>query len=454
MRILLVAPMFPPQRGVAPLRTHSFASTWAAEGHPVTVLTTQKRSDQVGLTLPVNGFEVVELPYRGPWGLEQLRGLSRPAAQCTPHAPREESPPAAAAGNRLPGPSPVLTRSVRSTLTAPLRYLKARTGVFSAVRQPDLTDGWVTPAIAWAKAHGPWDAVVSSGGPPAAHLAALGIKQAGLTRRWVADFRDLWTDNHIYAGLFPFTLAERRRERRVLVHADHVVTVSPGLADRLRHKTGQPVDVIYNGYDPETFAGLSPEPAFPRDGRARLVYTGTVYERGQDLSAICAAVAAEPSAILVVASDRPDIWHAAARRFGLDERLDFRGSVARAESLRLQRDAGALVLLDWYDPRHGVLTGKVFEYLMSPAPIWVVGGSKSSPAAGLVTEAGRGMALGRDVERIRTAIRELAAGKGPRFEPNRGFIASLTREEQARRLLRIFSSNSRDQLPGRSVSDG
>ena len=29
MRILLVAPMFPPQRGVAPLRTYSFADCWA-----------------------------------------------------------------------------------------------------------------------------------------------------------------------------------------------------------------------------------------------------------------------------------------------------------------------------------------------------------------------------------------------------------------------------------------
>src|SRR5205814_6450867 len=72
MRILLVAPMFPPQRGVAPLRTHSFAATWAAEGHAVTVLTTRKRPDQVGLTLLVRGFEVVELPYRGPWPLELM----------------------------------------------------------------------------------------------------------------------------------------------------------------------------------------------------------------------------------------------------------------------------------------------------------------------------------------------------------------------------------------------
>jgi glycosyltransferase involved in cell wall biosynthesis len=440
MRLLLVAPMFPPQRGVAPLRTHSFAATWAAEGHAVTVLTTRKRPDQVGLTLPVNGFEVVELSYRGPWALELLRRLSRPEPEAS----------AMAAGGTLADASGS-AGSPKRRLLAPLRYLKARTGIFSAVRQPDLTDGWVRPAIAWAKAHGPWDVVVSSGGPPSAHLVALGIRQAGRARRWVADFRDLWTDNHIYAGLFPFTLAERRRERRVLAAADRIVTVSAGLADQLRAKSNTPVEVVYNGYDPEAFAGLDPAPAFPADGRVRLVYTGTVYERGQDVSAVCAAVAAEPRAMLVVASDRADVWQRAARRFGLGDRLDFRGAVPRAEALRLQRDAGALVLLDWFDARHGVLTGKVFEYLLSPAPIWVVGGSPNSPAAGLVEESGRGIAFGRDPERIRLAIGDRIAGTSPVLTPNRAFIAGLARGEQARRFLRLLTGG---RLPARSVSDG
>ena len=429
MKILLVAPMFPPQRGVASLRTHSFAATWTADGDAVTVLTTQKRPDQVGLTLPVNGFEVIELPYRGPWLLELLRRADRPTA------------PVGQVSNlsALTGQVKNLSYNPKRLLLSPLRYLKARTGVFSAVRQPDLTDGWIRPATDWAKAHGPWDVVVSSGGPPAAHLAALGIKQVGRARKWVADFRDLWTDNHIYAGLFPFTLAERRRERRVLAQADRLVTVSPGLADRLRTKSGKPVEVIYNGYDPETFAGLSLEPVFPNDGRVRLVYTGTVYERGQDVSALCAAVATEQQATLVIASDRPDVWIPAGHRYGLGDRLDFRGAVPRAEALRMQRDASALVLLDWYDPRHGVLTGKVFEYLQSPAPIWVVGGSAKSPAAQLVTEAGRGVALGRDREHIQAAIRELAAGRAPVLEPNRPFIAALSRGEQARRFRRLLN---------------
>jgi glycosyltransferase involved in cell wall biosynthesis len=246
----------------------------------------------------------------------------------------------------------------------------------------------------------------------------------------------------MYSGLFPFTLGERRRERRVLAVADRLVTVSPGLARRLAMKAGRPVDVIYNGYDPAAFRALASEPAFPADGRARLVYTGTVYDRGQDLQPLCAAVAAESRATLVVATDRPGPWHDAARRYRLGDRLDLRGPVPWTEALRIQRDATALILLDWRDPRAGVLTGKVFEYLMSPAPIWVVGGSVDSPAAELVRQTGRGVALGRELERIRAAIREACSGSRP--TPNREFIARLTRERQALQFLKLLEQDLKD----------
>jgi hypothetical protein len=105
----------------------------------------------------------------------------------------------------------------------------------------------------------------------------------------------------------------------------------------------------------------------------------------------------------------------------------------------MQRDASALILLDWRDPRYGVLTGKVFEYLLSEAPIWVVGGPRRSAAARLVDEAGRGIGFGRDVVRIRAAIREREAGARPfAAAPNQPIIAELSRTRQALRFLRLL----------------
>jgi glycosyltransferase involved in cell wall biosynthesis len=412
VKILLVAPFFPPQQAVASLRTYSFARSWADAGHAVTVLTTKKRPGQHGLTRSFDGFEVVELPYRGPWYLEMLRRADRPSGSSTvPARP-----------------------SLKFRVLAPFRYFKRRTGIFSSVRQPDLTDGWIRPAVAWATAHGPWDVVVSSGGPPAAHLIALGVKQSGRARAWAADFRDLWTGNHLYRGLFPFTILERRREKRVLANANRIVTVSDELAAWLAARSRKSVEVIYNGYEQLAFDEMNARPSFASDGRIRLVYTGTVYPAGQEIDTLCAAVAAEPRAMLVVASDRTDIWSVAKRKYALGDRLDFRGSIPRAEALRLQRDASALILLDWHDRRHGVLTGKLFEYLLSPAPIWVVGGEADSPAARLVQQAGRGESFERNVEKLRTAIRNPILAS----TPNREFIAGLSREAQALRFLEML----------------
>ncbi len=416
MRILLVAPFFPPHRAVASLRTHSFAQAWAAAGHDVTVLTTIKREDQVGLDLSCTGFRVIELAYGVPRLLERMRAGERSSREQTLAA------------------SP----SVAGKLFHPLRWLKARAGMFAGVREPDLADFWIKPAVRWALDNGPWDTVVSSFGPPASIRVGLAVKQRRGCKIWAIDFRDLWTDHHLYGGLIPFTFLERRIERKALALADRLVTVSPELAKRLSTKCDKTVEVIYNGYDPTHFASVPAEPAFPKDGRVRLVYTGSVFERGQDLNPICAAVAGEPAASLVVASDQADAWRTAAHRHGLGERLDFRGSLPRTEALRLQRDASALILLDWHDPRHGVMTGKVFEYLVSPAPIWVVGGTRHSPVARLVMEAGRGMAIGKDVERIRTAIRDLATGRGGRLVANQPMIAGLSRAQQASRFLQAI----------------
>ena len=127
MRVLLVAPFFPPHRAVASLRTHSFARAWAAAGHEVTVLTTPKREDQSGLPLPVDGFRVVEVEYRVPRLLERLRAGER----STRDAVRAMS-------HRRPIVAGPVYRS--------LRWLKRRTGIFGGVREPDLTDFWIDPA--------------------------------------------------------------------------------------------------------------------------------------------------------------------------------------------------------------------------------------------------------------------------------------------------------------------
>lgn len=420
MRILIASPCFPPLNSIASLRVHAFAAHWAAAGEEVTVVSTSKRPES-GPSGNAEGFVLEELSYRVPALYEWLRS-------------RQSNGEQAGRGRGL---------------MRLLGRLRDRRGLFAAVRMPDLTDYWVGPAMRWCRSQPPWDVVVSSSGPYTSHLVALALKRAGHAARWVADFRDLWVDNHLYRGIFPFSVRERMLEQQCLQEADLVVTVSPELARTLQSKTRRAVRVIYNGFDEPAASGTGQGEVFPDDRVARLVYTGTLYEKGQDPTPLLKALARlrrhDPdlaSALkLVVAGRGGDQWSRLARAYAVSEFIDVRGIVSRADALGMQRGATGLLLLDWMEPKAGVLTGKVFEYLSAEAPILVVGGDDRSSAGRLVERSGLGVHLATDVARIHEALRALV--KAPQClhrEPCRDFISKFSRRRQSLRLLELMRS--------------
>lgn len=428
MRILLVTPYFPPQNAVASLRVHAFAKCWSEASENVTVLTTVKRADQQGLDLPQNTFQVVELPFAAPRALEWLRSRHRPVES---------------------SPRPKVIDPVSSSPSLVRRW-KERTGIFSSVRMPDLTDWWVKPALRWCRSHpGGWDCVVSSSGPYTAHLVAMNLKKNGLAGRWIADFRDLWTGNHLHCGLFPFTLRERMLESQCLRTADMITTVSEGLATSLRRRTRRPVEIIFNGFDEEALNAASPEPIFPNDGCVRIVYTGTLYPHGQDPQPLLRAMKSlqreAPDAAsrirLVIAGRGTEHWRTLADRSGVAGMIDLRGMVSRDEALRMQRDADALLLLDWNDSAQGVLTSKVFEYLNATAPILIISPQQESELIRLVNRSWRGFEAGTNEARILESLRALLDPPAtPTTQPDREFIATLSRERQSMRMLELIRS--------------
>ncbi|MHC5115267.1 MAG: glycosyltransferase [Planctomycetota bacterium] len=431
MRLLIVSVAFPPLPTVASLRIHHFASTWSECGEDVTVLTTFKRDDHRALDRPREGFEVVELPYRIPRVLERVRS----------------------GGQRLTGTD--ITTAPGGPRSAPRRWLRAvreRTGILSMLRMPDLTDAWVKPAVAWCRDQPRWDAVVSSYGPPASHLVALALRRAGLAPTWIADFRDLWTDNPSATGLFPFSVRERALERQCLDAADLVVTVSDGLAESLRTRSATPVQVVPNGYCERDFEELSPEPAFD-DGLVRLAYTGRVYPHRQDPSPLFRALAAlrrdRPEIAgrlrVTVAGDNDWIWQERAAAHGVEEFVESLRRIPHEHALRVQRDADALLMIEFAQGA-GVLSGKIFEYLRGTAPVLVLGGAATDSVASLVTRAGRGLALGRDPEAIEDALVTLVERPGAlsaSLARDDGFIAGFRREAQARAFLDLARAATR-----------
>jgi glycosyltransferase involved in cell wall biosynthesis len=430
MRSLIISPYFPPQNAVASLRVYSFARALVDAGAAVTVLTVAKRPDQIGLDLRCDDLELVELDYRVPRVFERLRSHYKSNGD---EATTQAGPQAGAQASRG-----------RRRPFDVVRQLRDSRGIFSSVRMPDLTDYWVKPAVRWCRGHGPWDIILSSSGPYTAHLAALAAKREGRGQRWIADFRDLWLDNHVYRGLFPFTLRERSLERQCLAGADLVTTVSTGLKRTLIRKGAPPVEVIFNGFDAAALARIPAARILPPDDHVRLVYTGALYAPGQDPGPLLEALArlrtTHPAVAdrlrITVAGRGSAEWTELAAPLGVESMIEDRGSVSRDDALRMQRDAEALLIIDWTRPTEGILTGKLFEYVSASAPIIAIGGGSESPIAEAVTRSRRGHHLGVDPERIAKALVDLCERpESMRTEADRAFVDSFSRTNQAKRLV-------------------
>ena len=420
MKILLVSAFFPPNNIVASLRATSFAKYWTDAGEDVTVLTgvccelgmeSVKRHDK---------YRVVEISYKVPKYLHTLRKQHKNSMHDI-----------------------AFTKHKQSMLSK----LKEKTGIFGSVRMPDLTDYWVKPARDWCLSQGPWDVVVSCSGPYTAHLTGLTVKLSGKARHWVTDFRDLWVDNHLYKGLFPYTLRERKLQRQCLQHTDLATTVSQELADILKPQTHADVNIIYNGFEPDDYKTLNRDRIFPDDECIRIVYTGTLYRDGQDPSPILSAMRLlkknDPQIAkrvkLITAGHGSEGWSQLALQYEVADLIEIHAMVDHSDALRMQRDADALLLMDWKDSTAGVLTGKLFEYLGQRAPILVVGGEGESAISHMIEKTGRGEYFAQDETSIVEALSQLMDSSVNYCEKqNHELIMSFTRQAQSMRLLEMI----------------
>ncbi len=413
-RLLLVSPFFPPQGGAASVRIAALARAAANADWDIDVLTTPKRPDQIALpdfTHPA--VTAHEVPYHTPRILSAARNADPSRSDTPAQAP--------------------LHKRLASTL-------RARTGIYAAVRMPDLTDHWVKPAFqhatTLAKQSRPWDVILSSCGPYTAHQVALALRTTGAARAWVADYRDLWTANHAYPGLLPFSIRERMIERHVLAKADALTTVSEPLAHWLRARSRAPVTIATNGYD------AKPQPPNPRSlanaNPANLVYTGQLYERFQNPTPILAALkilqSQNRNITLTIAGDNQSAWTQAAQSLNLNpQTLTLLGVVPHHESIALQRSASALLGIEWRDPRAGVVTNKIYEYIAAGPTVLVTG--PRGPMTDVVERTGRGLWIGSTPADIAKTIAGLLDTRIEHPAPNHQAVANLSRQRQSEILL-------------------
>jgi glycosyltransferase involved in cell wall biosynthesis len=450
MKILIVSVFFPPQNASASQRPYSWAKHWARLGHEVTVITPTKDLNRSDLTpMPFDGFRVIEVPLSAPAVMVKeflKKVLGRGSG---PTSTGQES-------GAVPAKQSVGARSVAIGFNG----LRARClgnlrlkGLFSSTRMPDPFDMWI-PAAVRALPREDWDLIVSTYAPYAAHLVGWRAKARNPRVQWICDFRDLWTCNHVYGGIWPFTWLEYKLEKFILRRCDFATTVSAPLAESLRRDhPSLRVEVVPNGIDLDDLKNLPRENAFLADegGEAplrRILYTGSLHPVQRNARPLLEALARLDSSLrrrieVIFVGPNSDIIAPDSSRLGLGDVVTTLGSVARTRALQMQRDADVLLFLEFQhdQSRDGVLTGKLFEYLASGRPVWAVGVGSESAVGRLVCEMQWGQVFGNDVEAIHGALEKLAREGADAVNPG-AKLQEFDRGALARRMLALASTSS------------
>lgn len=286
------------------------------------------------------------------------------------------------------------------------------------IKYPDAEKGWKTFAV---KAGDDLlqkediDAIISSSSPVTSHIIAKELKNKH-NIPWIADLRDLWTQNHSYPYGNIRKFFERRLELKTLQSADALVTVSPLWAEELKilHR-GKETYTITNGFDPDKVSkgqvDLTP--------KFTITYTGLIYTGREDPSKLLAALRdllsdgtmnSDGVGVRFYGPEN-ELLAKEIKEYGLSDLVKQYGIVPREISFKKQRESQILLLFNWEvrweDQREkGWYPLKVFEYLAAQRPILAVGGSGDDVVKELLDETKAGM-YAPSAEDVKSSLREL-----------------------------------------------
>ena len=257
--------------------------------------------------------------------------------------------------------------------------LLALTGEVAAY--PDFQKGWRKTAVRSSQtifSEHDIKALISISPPVTTHIVAKELKEQ-FQIPWIADFRDLWTQNQYY----PYSRIRKKREEslelKTLSDADGLVTVSEPTATELGtlHKNKVTYS-IPNGFDP---VEMNHTPGRLTE-KFTLTYTGNIYPGKQSPEPLFSALSELVLQGEIIADDIEVRFYGSELnwinelvfRYGLDTVVKQYGRVDRETAVRKQKESRVLILLKWNDPaQKGITPAKIFEYLAAKRPVLTIG---------------------------------------------------------------------------------
>jgi glycosyltransferase involved in cell wall biosynthesis len=225
------------------------------------------------------------------------------------------------------------------------------------------------------------DVIISTGPPHSMHLIAQKL-QGNNKMKWIADFRDPWTDLYYNKEFKQLSFAKKKNEKleaSVFKNADCVLTVSNSLKKEFDKKAKR-VEVITNGFDDEVLT----KNLIRLDRKFTISYIGLLPKQSNPkllfkvLNSLCVEnVDFKNDLQINFIGDISDDVKAEIENHNLTENASFIGYVSHREAIEYQKKSQILLLLiPNVEKSEGILTGKLFEYLTAKRPILAIGPEK------------------------------------------------------------------------------
>jgi glycosyltransferase involved in cell wall biosynthesis len=382
-KILIVTYYWPPSGGSGVQRWLKFAKYLDRSGWAVTVLTPENTAFTIRDPSLLNdvppGVEVLHLPIWEPYNL--FYRLSRWLG-------------------REPSASDLITTGRKTLFQRVSSWIRGNFFI------PDARVFWVKPAVRFLEdtlASNSIDTIITTGPPHSIHLIGLRLKKRNPQLRWIADFRDPWSEWDLLDTLSLTRLARKRHqslERQVLRNADDLITIAPYHALRFSALGGRKVHLITNGFDEEDFSLIKRQ----RTSKFTVRHTGIVDELRDPrpvMYAIRSACREDPTMSRNLQIEFiGNVNSAFTKEIQSDPVLApitrFTGTIPHKQLLEIygQTDLQLLILAHTA-LAPGNLPGKFFEYLASGSPILAIG-PVDGDAATILRESNAGQIFRRD----------------------------------------------------------
>ena len=294
--------------------------------------------------------------------------------------------------------------------------------------------------------------VLTSSPPESTHLIGLALKRRFGTR-WVADFRDLWTQKALLYR--PASRAHdrwiRRLERTILSAADHVVANTAENGDWYVRHMGVPrarVTVIPNGFDRDDLQGVTPNAEL--SGVFQIGHMGFLDKHTYPWKLFLDAVRMLADRVGV---DKVRLVHcgfhsrqvdAYLRETGAHRFLSSSGWLSHDEAMRAVAATDLRVVLLYENEYSGcIVPAKLYNYLIMKGPILAIA-PETGALARIVAETRTGTVVSprSSVDRVYLALRryyESWRRRKPLEEPDPERIAEYDRRRHVAQLAGILN---------------